>query len=371
MSREINKLIPKLRFPEYSKGDEWIEKIFDDLCFNISSGKDKNLVSGEFNLFGSTGIIGKTETPSFDGVYILVARVGANAGLLNRVNGLFGVTDNTLVVNLKEPKNIDFIFYTLDKIGLNKLVFGSGQPLITGKQLKELIISIPKNPKEQKKIASCLSSLDNIIAAQIQKLDALKDHKKGLMQNLFPQEGETVPKLRFPEFQNDGDWVEKRFEQLFVIGNGRDYKHLEKGDIPVFGSGGYMLSVDEYLYDGESACIGRKGTIDKPIFLTGKFWTVDTLFYTHSFKGCIPKFIYYIFQNINWLNHNEAGGVPSLSKTNIYKIETLIPKPKEQNRIVDFLTGLDDLITAQADKIEQLKLHKKGLMQGLFPKVNN
>lgn len=176
-----------------------------------------------------------------------------------------------------------------------------------------------------------------------------------------------MPELRFPEFVNDGEWEGKAFEELFEIGNGRDYKHLEKGKIPVYGSGGYMLSVDDFLYDGESVCIGRKGTIDKPMFLEGKFWTVDTLFFTHSFKDCLPKYIFYVFQNINWLNHNEAGGVPSLTKTNIYKIETLIPKPQEQQKIASCLSSLDDLITAQSQKLDLLKDHKKGMMQNLFP----
>jgi type I restriction enzyme S subunit len=242
-------------------------------------------------------------------------------------------------------------------------------PIISKSIFEKFTIHKPQSPNEQHRIASCLSSLDEVIAAHNQKLEALKDHKKGLMQNLFPQEGENVPKLRFPEFVGDGEWVEKSFEQLFEIGNGRDYKHLAKGIIPVYGSGGYMLSVDDFLYEGESVCIGRKGTIDKPMFLSGKFWTVDTLFYTHSFNDCVPKFIYFVFQNINWRSHNEAGGVPSLSKTNLYKIEVFIPKPKEQQKIASCLSSLDDLITAQVEKIEQLKLHKKGLMRGLFPKV--
>jgi type I restriction enzyme S subunit len=176
-----------------------------------------------------------------------------------------------------------------------------------------------------------------------------------------------IPELRFPEFKKDRLWEKKYFEELFNIGNGRDYKHLDKGDIPVYGSGGYMLSVNDYLFDGESVCIGRKGTIDRPIFLTGKFWTVDTLFYTYSFKDCIPKYIYYVFQNINWLKHNEAGGVPSLSKTNIYKIETLIPQPNEQQKIASCLSSLDEVIAAHSQKLELLKEHKKGLMQNLFP----
>ncbi len=177
-----------------------------------------------------------------------------------------------------------------------------------------------------------------------------------------------VPKLRFPAFRGKEGWGIKPFSKLFSIGNGRDHKHLASGDIPVYGSGGYMRSVDEYLYDGESVCIGRKGTINNPMFLTGKFWTVDTLFYTHSFNQCLPKFIFSIFQNIDWLKHNEAGGVPSLSKTNIEKIETAVPSPAEQQKIALCLSSLDELIAAQGRKVDTLKIHKKGLMQQLFPR---
>lgn len=177
-----------------------------------------------------------------------------------------------------------------------------------------------------------------------------------------------VPELRFPEFRDTGAWKIKPFSRLFSIGNGRDHKHLAAGDIPVYGSGGYMRSVNEFLYDGESVCIGRKGTIDNPMLLSGKFWTVDTLFYTHSFNDCSPQFIYSIFQSIDWLKHNEAGGVPSLSKNNIEKIETAIPSPPEQQKIADCLTSADELITAQAQKVKALKAHKKGLMQQLFPR---
>ncbi len=178
---------------------------------------------------------------------------------------------------------------------------------------------------------------------------------------------EIVPKLRFPEFMNEDEWKNKRIEQLLTIGNGCDYKHLSKGDIPVYGSGGYMCSVDDFLYDGDSVCIGRKGTIDQPIFLRGKFWTVDTLFYTHSYKNCVPKFIYNIFQRINWLKYNEAGGVPSLSKTAINKINVYIPKISEQQKIAACLSSIDELIDAESEKLKALEKYKKGLMQKLFP----
>ena len=178
----------------------------------------------------------------------------------------------------------------------------------------------------------------------------------------------TVPTLRFREFQNDARWIPNKIDHVCKIGNGRDYKHLSAGNIPVYGSGGYMTSVDKFLYDGESVCIGRKGTIDKPIFLTGKFWTVDTLFYTYAFHKCFPKFLYLIFQQMNWYKYNEAGGVPSLLKTTIGNINIFIPNNEnEQKKIVDCFSSLDDLINAVADKIETLKEYKKGLMQQLFP----
>jgi type I restriction enzyme S subunit len=127
-----------------------------------------------------------------------------------------------------------------------------------------------------------------------------------------------VPKLRLPEFRGMAEWDIKLLGKILSIGNGRDHKHLPTGDIPVYGSGGYMRSVNDYLYDGDSVCIGRKGTVNNPFFLTGKFWTVDTLFYTQSFKSVLPLFVFALFQQIDWLTHNEAGGVPSANTQSRY-----------------------------------------------------
>lgn len=249
-----------------------------------------------------------------------------------------------------------------------------GNPKLMNGVMGDIIISVPPTIEEQQKIADCLSSLDELIEATIQKVETLKEHKKGLMQRLFPAEGNNLPDLRFPEFKGAEEWKGYKLKSLCEIGNGKDYKHLGSGNIPLYGSGGYMTSVDDFLYDGESVCIGRKGTIDKPIFLTGKFWTVDTLFYTHSFHNCLPKFLYLIFQQINWYKYNEAGGVPSLSKTTIGEINVFVPvgkkgELKEQQKITDCLFSLDELIEATSRKVEILKEHKKGLMQQLFPKI--
>lgn len=179
------KTAPNLRFPEFQKSKEWEETTLESLCKSIASGRNKNNPHGAYDLYGSTGIIGKTDFGDYDGSYILVARVGANAGFLTKVSGVFGVTDNTLAINLKSGIVFDFIYYLLSNLGLNNLVFGSGQPLITGSQLKNLSIVVPL-PTEQRKIADCLSSVDDIISAETDKLDQLKAHKKGLMQQLFP-----------------------------------------------------------------------------------------------------------------------------------------------------------------------------------------
>lgn len=172
------------------------------------------------------------------------------------------------------------------------------------------------------------------------------------------------PKLRFPEF--NGDWKENKLGEVLTIGSGKDYKHLESGNVPVFGTGGYMTSVNKYLYDGETVCIGRKGTIDSPMYYKGKLWTVDTLFFTHSFKNSAPKFIYYIFSRINWKEYNEASGVPSLSKNTIEKISIKIPSIKEQNKIATFLTAIDERLQSLRQKKVLLENYKKGVLKKIF-----
>ncbi|MFO1471764.1 MAG: restriction endonuclease subunit S [Turneriella sp.] len=179
-------LVPRLRFPEFRDSGEWEEKPFQRVCHSISSGKDKLDSNGKYNLYGSTGVIGKTESATYHGRYILIARVGANAGFLTLADGKFGVTDNTLVISLQPSTDLDFVYYSLLQFGLNKLIFGSGQPLITGGQLKELALCFPASVEEQQRIAACLTALDELIAAQAEKISALKAQKKGLMQGLFP-----------------------------------------------------------------------------------------------------------------------------------------------------------------------------------------
>ena len=127
-----------------------------------------------------------------------------------------------------------------------------------------------------------------------------------------------------------------------------------------------MTSVDKCLYDGETTFIGRKGSINKPFYYNGKFWTVDTLFYTHSFNGITPKFTYCLFQTINWLKYNEASGVPSLSKDTIEKIKIMIPGLEEQNKIAKLMFALDERISTQNKIIEDLKKLKCAIIEKHF-----
>lgn len=176
-----------------------------------------------------------------------------------------------------------------------------------------------------------------------------------------------TPTLRFPDFLNDGEWEVKRLGEIITVNSGRDYKHLQSGDIPVYGTGGYMLSVNDKLSDIDAIGIGRKGTIDKPQYLKAPFWTVDTLFFLTTKEGYDLIFVFCLLQTVEWKKYSEQTGVPSLTRSTIEKIEVKIPPFSEQRRIAQALTALDELIAATNGKLEQMKAYKKGLMQKLFP----
>jgi type I restriction enzyme S subunit len=164
----------------------WEVKKLGEVCENIGSGKSKTQSQdGKFPIFGSTGIIGWCNTYDYYGHKILVARVGANAGTVNVVDGNYCVSDNTLMLSLKPEIDLNFIYSFLILFQLNKLVFGSGQPLITGGQLKNIEISLPKSKEEQNRIATILSDMDAEINALETKLEKYKKVKLGMMQNLL------------------------------------------------------------------------------------------------------------------------------------------------------------------------------------------
>ena len=153
-----------------------------------------------------------------------------------------------------------------------------------------------------------------------------------------------APAIRFKGFSDA--WEQRKLGELVDVCSGRDYKHLSEGTIPVYGTGGYMLSVNDALsYDRDAIGIGRKGTIDRPYILKAPFWTVDTLFYAIPREKVDLNYAFDIFQNIDWKKKDESTGVPSLSKTAINDIDVLAPKHDEQQIIGQFFAAIDNLIT--------------------------
>ncbi|WP_220389468.1 restriction endonuclease subunit S [Bifidobacterium bifidum] len=148
-------------------------------------------------------------------------------------------------------------------------------------------------------------------------------------------------------------WEQRKFSDIVDVYSGKDYKHLEGGPIPVYGTGGFMTSVDEALsYDRDAVGIGRKGTIDKPYLLKAPFWTVDTLFYAIPKPDMDLEFVHCSFLNVDWKSKDESTGLPSLSKEAINETIALVPSFNEQSRLGEFFSDLDSLITLHQRKRE-------------------
>ena len=233
-------------------------------------------------------------------------------------------------------------------------------------------IAFPPTLAEQQRIAKALSDVDSLISTTEKLIQKKKNIKQGTMQNLL------TGKKRLPGFAKSTnykqtelglipeDWEVKTLGEMLKIGHGKDYKNLKSGNVPVYGTGGYMTSVNDFLYEGETVCIGRKGTIDKPQYHSGKIWTVDTLFYTYDFKSLNPKYLFYNFCLIDWLSMNEASGVPSLTAKNIEDIKITIPTEEEQTAIAKVLSSMDKEIETLNTKLEKYRNLKTAMMQQLL-----
>ena len=347
--------VPNLRFPGFEK--EWIEKELG-VVSEVSSGGTPNRANPSYwdgNIpWVSTGLIDfniiyqTEERITEDGLKGSSAKLLSKGSLLMAMYGqgktrakvaILGIdaATNQACASIKPDPNVltsQFLFYNLSKRydEIRDLSNQGSQENLNGAIIKGIKLAYPLL-SEQKRVTEFLSLIDERISTQSKIIEKYESLIRGLNNRMFCQNKDTVPKLRFPGFL--GKWNDTSIGEILKIGNGRDYKHLDKGLIPVFGTGGYMTSVDDCLYEGDSVCIGRKGTINSPLFLSGKFWTVDTLFYTHSFKNVLPRFCFYVFNHINWLKYNEASGVPSLSKQLLnqfrFQLRLFESKKKYQN----------------------------------------
>ncbi len=411
------KLIPEIRFPEFKNEGEWEEKELDYFLDYLQPTP---------YLVESTDYDDKYKTP------VLTAGKSFILGYTNEDKGIFknnlpviifdDFTTATQFVDfpfkgkssamkiLKAKKDAD-IKFSYESMQLIKYEVGVHQRHWIS-IFSKLKIPAPKL-NEQQKIASCLSSLDEVIAAQIQKLDVLKDYKKGLMQNLFLQEGKKVPKYRFKEFEKGGKWIKETVADVydFKVTNSfaREYlnyengtvKNIHYGDIHTKFNTLFDITKEDVPYikpdvsiekiRKECYCIvgdivfadasedmndvGKSIEIvnlNKEKLVSG----LHTLLARQKEKKLTIGFGGYLFKS-DWVRkqiQREAQGakVLGISATRISKVQILYPENhKEQHKIASCLSSLDELITVQSEKIEQLKQHKNGLMQVLFPKMND
>ena len=330
----------------------------DGLIASFSERPYKSLLKKGFTIFQNDDVIFAKITPCMEN--------GKGALVRNMKSKICLGSTEFHVLRACANVSIDFIYQlTISKRFRQRaemqMTGSAGQQRVPTAFLEDCLISIPfKNNKPdlpaQRRIAAILASADKVIAATQKTIAKYKQIKQGMMEDLLNEQCTM----------NNEQWRKVKLGECLSIGNGCDYKHLKEGDIPVFGTGGIMTYVDNYLYNGETVCIGRKGTINHPMYHIGKIWTVDTLFYTHSFVDVIPKFIYYVFCNIDWNKYNEATGVPSLSKETIYKIEIPVPDLTEQRRIAAILSGIDAKIAAEEKVLQKYEKVKKGLMERLL-----
>jgi type I restriction enzyme S subunit len=230
-------------------------------------------------------------------------------------------------------------------------------------------MKIPLPPiKEQQKIADILSTVDEKIEVIDARISQTEELKKGLMQQLLTK-GIGHTKFKNSELGEIPDsWEVVAWEDVCEIYYGKEQKGIEdpNGPYGIYGTGGLMGFTSSFLCDEPSVLIGRKGTIDKPFFLDKPFWTVDTLFYTKIKDRNFAKWFYYAVANTPLKKYNEATGVPSLSRSNIYTIKIFRPPLSEQKKIADILSVVDEKLEVLQAKKENFEELKKGLMQTLL-----
>jgi type I restriction enzyme S subunit len=240
-----------------------------------------------------------------------------------------------------------------------KLSRGTTFDAVNSSDIQALLIPLPPLP-EQKAIARVLSDIDELIESIEKLIHKKKQIKQGAMQELL------TGKKRLPGFS--GKWEVKRLGEILKVRHGKSQWQVvvEDGKYPILATGGEIGRTNYYLYDKPSVLIGRKGTIDKPQYIDTPFWTIDTLFYTEISNNYCSKYIYYVFNRIDWYSYNEASGVPSLNASTIESISIPLPPLPEQKAIAQILSDMDAEIEALEKKLDKYKKIKEGMMEKLL-----
>ena len=358
---------PAIRFKGFS--DAWEQRKFSDITFPAGEKNRDNLPLESYSITNEHGFVPQDEKFENGGtmreadkrMYYIVS---PNSFAYNpaRINvgsiGYQNIGKNVIVSSLyevfKTSEDVDdrLLWHWFKSPDFQKLIMqlqeGGVRLYFYYDKLCMGEVSLP-SLEEQRKIGKLFDTLDNLITLHQRKFEKLTNVKKSMLEKMFPQNGSSYPEIRFKGFTDP--WEQRKLGELVDVCSGRDYKHLSEGTIPVYGTGGYMLSVNDALsYDRDAIGIGRKGTIDRPYILKAPFWTVDTLFYAIPREKVDLNYAFDIFQNIDWKKKDESTGVPSLSKTAINDIDVLAPKHDEQQIIGQFFAAIDNLITLHQRK---------------------
>ena len=387
MKKSERTLTPKLRFPEFRNEPEWKPTPLSALLDYEQPGKyiveDSNYQDTGTPVLTANKSFVLGHTAETTGVFEDVPVIIFDDFTTDKkyVDFPFKVKSSAIkILRSRGNDELELIYELMSRIRFDP----AQHKRYYISQYQNLEIALP-SPPEQQKIAECLSSLDGLIAAAGRKLEALKAYKKGIMQQLFPQPGQTQPRLRFPEFRGKGEWVEKRAGSLFS-------QRKEKGQtgLPIYSvtiNDGMVLrsTFDRNFYDIEDPSGNKKACKNDIAYNMMRMWqgacgtAPEDCMVSPAYvvlkpkKGTCPAFFDVLFKRpaILHLLMAYSRGL-TLDRLRLYfddftSIPLLVPAESEQQRIADYLTDLDKIVTAQAAKIESLTQHKRGLMQQLFP----
>ena len=341
--------VPNLRFPEFQ--GEWEEYRIEDITENISSGRCKShSPNGKYNLYGSTGIIGKTDEACYEGNLVLVARVGANAGSLQIINEPCGITDNTLII---KPKEVDaqYLFFFLQHFNLNRLIFGSGQPLITGGMLKKVKVSLG-TVQEQNKLTRLLSFLDERIATQNKIIDKLQSLIKGIAQKIVHSNKTNV---------HLSECVECSYSTL------QESDVCEHGAYPVYGANGIVGYLNNYNTEGEAVYIIKDGSgVGTVSYVTGKCSATGTLNTLQAKEGYSLQYLYYLLKVFNFEPYKTGMAIPHIYFKDYGKAKVFCPSYTEQLQYARLLSAIDSELSIEKNFLTSLSLQKQYLLRHMF-----
>jgi type I restriction enzyme S subunit len=219
---------------------------------------------------------------------------------------------------------------------------------------------------EEEKIGDLLKKIDDTIALHQRKYDLLLKLKKGYLQKLFPQNGETEPELRFTGFADA--WEKRKLGEVAPFQRGFDLPKSEivPGPYPVVFSNGIGAWNHEYKVEAPGIVTGRSGSIGHINYIRDNYWPHNTTLWVTSFNNNVVKFVYYLLEKINLKRFSSGTGVPTLNRNDVHSFGTSIPKNDEQQKIAYFLTSLDDTIALHQRKLDELKELKKAYLQKMF-----